>query len=163
MDRFQTHFLAEIGLKPENAFLEHNLLPLRTRRDIAMLGLLFKCAHGQAHEDLRQLFPRQTVLGHSYSTRSIGHRHSLQLEEQRPGTKHALLRRSIFGLTRVWKRLPREAVAQKTTKDFQKLLTKYVGMACWRGDVDWAELLSPRAILLRGSAHFRQLHCCSIT
>ena len=158
MDKLQTHFLAEIGLKPENAFLEHNLLPLRTRRDIAMLGLMFKCAHGQAHEDLRQLFPRHTVVEHSYSTRSICHRHSLQLEEHRPGTKHALLRRSIFGLTRVWNRLPREAVALETTKDFQKILTKYVGMACWRGDVDWADLLSPRPILLQGSAHFRQLH-----
>ena len=62
LDRLQTHFLHEIGLSPEAALLEYNLLPLRSRRDISMLGLIYKCAHGRAHTS-----------GHKWTARPCSH------------------------------------------------------------------------------------------
>ena len=52
LDAVQARLLRELGLSPALAFLEYNLAPLGLRRDIAMLGLLFKCTHGLAHPDL---------------------------------------------------------------------------------------------------------------
>ena len=48
VDKVQDNFLNEIGLTPETALLQYNLSPLRTRRDIAMLGLIFRVAKGLA-------------------------------------------------------------------------------------------------------------------
>ena len=158
LDKLQTHFLKEIGLTPEQAFLEYNLAPLRARRDIGMLGLIFKCVHGLAHKDLQKLFPRCATQPHGYETRRQSNLHGWQLDEDRPGTKHALLRRSIFGLTRVWNRLPKQAVSSATVSNMQKLLTQYARFSCWQGDTDWAELFSPRPVLLRAPSHFQQLH-----
>ena len=74
----QNSFIKRIGLTAESAFLDHNLLPLNARRDIAMLGLMHRCVHGNAHKDLRQQFPR--VPGtHAYETRQQMSRHKLQL------------------------------------------------------------------------------------
>ena len=155
-----SHFLKTIGLLLETTFLEFNLLPLHTRRDISMLGLMYKCAHGKAHKDLQALFPWMDASEHQYPTRFQSQRHSLQLKEDRPGTKHALLRRSVFGLTRVWNRLTREAVKEDTVTKFQVKLTQLVRTSCRRSDIDWADLLSPRPSLLRGSNYFQQLQAC---
>ena len=157
LDRLQSHFLKEIGLTTETAFLEHNLLPLGTRRDISMLGLIYKCAHKIAHADLQLLFPPMDTTGHGHNTRLQSTQHPLQLKEERPGTKHGLLRRSVFGLTRVWNRLPGDAVMAATVTKLQVFLTELVRTSCHRFDRDWVDLLSPRPILLRGSGYFQQL------
>ena len=157
LDRVQDHFVKEINLTAEMAFIEYNLAPLSTRRDIAMLGLIFKCVHGQAHQDLQHLFPLSEMPAHGYPTRLKEHRHEFQLKEDRVGTKHALLRRSVFGLTRVWNRLPREAVAAKTVTDMQKCLTSIVRAACRHGASDWAHLLSPRPVILKETAYMERL------
>ena len=57
LDKFQVHILRELGVTVEEAFLQFNAAPLRIRRDIAMLALIFKCAHGLAHENLQEKFP----------------------------------------------------------------------------------------------------------
>jgi len=117
-EKVQNHFLREMGVSREEASLDFNLLPLSTRRDIGMLGLIFKSVHGRAHDDLQQLFPRKPPATHTYGTKLQSHRHSLQLCENRPGTHHALLRRSVFGLIRVWNRLPKAAVSAPSVNSF---------------------------------------------
>ena len=94
LDKLQAHFLRQLGLTDEEAFLEFNLVPLSTHRDIGMLGLIFRCVHELAHKDLQQLFPRAIAISNSYETKYQAHRHTLQLKEHREGTKHALLRRA---------------------------------------------------------------------
>ena len=116
-----------------------------------------KSVHGKAHADLKSLFPRDSDTGHSYQTKWKKHRHSFQLMEARRGTQHALLRRSVFGLIRVWNRLPQEVVFAATVEDMQKLLTRMVWRACQRGDHEWSCTLSPRAILLNEAPLFEQL------
>ena len=53
LDKFQVHILREVGLTVEEVFLQFNAALLRTRRDIAMLALICKCAHGLARESGR--------------------------------------------------------------------------------------------------------------
>ena len=60
--------------------MKHNLAPLATRRDIAMLALLHKCALGVAHPDLIALFPLQEPPGGLY-TRLQKKRHEKQFVE----------------------------------------------------------------------------------
>ena len=53
LDKLQAHLFREVGLTAEEALLQFNLAPLRTRRDFAMLAIIFKCAHGLAHDSER--------------------------------------------------------------------------------------------------------------
>ena len=53
LNRLQEIFLAELGLSSEDALLEFNLAPLESRRDIAMLGIIHRCALGKGPEHLR--------------------------------------------------------------------------------------------------------------
>ena len=114
--------------------------------------------HEVAHKDLQQLFPRQIAITHSYGTKFQAHRHGLQLKEQREGTKHALLRRSIFGLTRVWNRLPQEVIGADSVTAMQRSLTAMVRTACRVNVFDWAKSLSPRPVLLHEPLHFKRLY-----
>merc|ERR1712023_379958 len=46
IDFIQNRFLDALGISAESAFLEHKLAPLRTRRHIAILGVIHRaCLH----------------------------------------------------------------------------------------------------------------------
>ena len=77
LDRVLESFLQELGVTKETAFLKHNLPPLSFRRDEAMLGLLNKCALGQAHPRLCALFPAVTQERAAHDTRYQKGRHSV--------------------------------------------------------------------------------------
>ena len=50
---FELHppaFLRHLGVSVRNAFVNLNLATLELRRDIGMLGALWKIAHGTAHK-----------------------------------------------------------------------------------------------------------------
>jgi hypothetical protein len=64
LDHVLGSFLRQLELPAEEAFLQYNLGPLAWRRDVAMLGLLHKCALGLAHSKLRALFPGQRTPPH---------------------------------------------------------------------------------------------------
>ena len=57
IDQLQDSFVRDINLDATQAFLDFNMAPLCSRRDIAMLGLLYKISHGLCHPHLRGLFP----------------------------------------------------------------------------------------------------------
>ena len=80
LDTIQSSFLQHLDVCEHKAFLDFNLAPMRLRRDIGMLGVLWKVCHGSAHSDFEVLLPR--VLrrsSHSYDTRVASRRHDLQL------------------------------------------------------------------------------------
>ena len=141
----------------EETFLEYNVAPLASRRDIGMLGLIHKCVHGTAHEDLQGLFPRCPPVRHSHDTKFQKHRHPLQLVESRPGTHHALLRRSLAGLVRVWNRLPEKVVQANTVSGMQTNLTSMLRTVCRQGEQGWKEVFSPRPLILKEAPFFEQL------
>ena len=147
LDRLQKKILIELGLEEEEGFLLHNLAPLAMRRDIAMLGLLYRIVHGFAHADLQQIFP-WAAGAHGYQTRTAIRRHEYQLAEERIGTHWALYTRSLFGLTRIWNRLPEKLVTLGTVTDFQKALTEIARKSCRNNVPDWSTAFSPRRVII---------------
>ena len=80
LDSLQRRFLREIGLSENNAFLKHNLAPLRLRRDIAVLSLLHRIQLGEAHDDFSRLFEKATHPT-TTTTRHSKRRHGKQFRE----------------------------------------------------------------------------------
>ena len=97
-----------------------------------MLGFLYRMIHEHAHP-------------------KIGNKHNMQRVEIRPGTHHKLLERSLFGLIRVWNRLPQATVDARGVTDFQKTLTQLVPTRCRVDFPDGEQTLCPRYLLT--SAH----------
>ena len=145
LDQVQHSFLKRFGLTPTAAFLDFNLAPLSLRRDVGMLGLLFRCVHGLTHDALKKMFPLAPPAS-AYETRQRGNRHSFQLEEPRAGTRHKLIERSIFGLVRVWNRLPQNLVDAADVSNFQKGLTRLARVRCHLGLAEWSETFTPRRL-----------------
>ena len=56
IDEIQHNFLQQIELSQLDALLDFNLAPLELRRDIAMLGVLYKVCHWIAPPPLQILF-----------------------------------------------------------------------------------------------------------
>ena len=142
VDVVQERFLRALGLTEVAAFRTFNLAPLRLRRRVAMLGALHRCVHGNAHPDLCALFepaePRPRP-----ATRVAATLHGRQLKDLCDGSQTALLQRSVYGLVRVWNRLPAQAVELKSTRNFQSYLQHQVRTACELGQDHWSELYSP--------------------
>ena len=118
------------------------------RRDIAMLGLIFRSVSGQAHTDLAALFGPAPPTEHYHRTRRAANQHDRQLQEERPGSHPALMQRSVFGLIRVWNRLPHHVVHSTCVSAFQASLTELVRERCRAQDENWHLRLSPRRFIL---------------
>ena len=133
----------------ETAFLENSVAPLCLRRDIAMLGLLFKIAHGILHPQLRDLFPPAATTNRVDRYRvaagrlNRSGRHRLQLLDRCEGRQGFYFGRSLFGLVRVWNLLPSTFIEVKTVRVFQKHLSRAARMACDRQTRDWQILFAP--------------------
>ena len=144
LDALYYHFVRELGLSAEEAFLQYNLAPFSLRRDVAMLGLLHKCTLGLAHPQLCKLFPLAEPLPRRYQTRAALRAHERQLPDRTQGRHSELLRRSAFGLARVYNRLPAGVVANNCVKGFQHDLTALARERCTAGDLCWLDCFSPR-------------------
>ena len=146
--RSTTCYIRQLGLTRRQAFLDHNLAPLCVRRDIAMLGLIFRSVSGQTHADLAALFDPAPPTEHHHRTRRAANQHDRQLQEDRPGSHPALMQRSVFGLIRAWNRLPHHVVHCACVSASQGSLTELVSERCRAQDVNWHLWLSPRRFIL---------------
>ena len=59
LDSLQGHFLREIRLSEDEAFLQYNTAPLKLRNHIGVLGLLHKIQLGEAHPDFGNLLAKK--------------------------------------------------------------------------------------------------------
>ena len=144
LERIEAHFLRDVGLTIDIAFDKFNLAPLAFRRDVAMLGLLHKCALGLAHDSLQALVPAAPQQHQRlFSTRLAGRRHNRQLLERCRGDHLDVLARSVFGLVRVYNLLKQVIVNAPTIKSFQRRLTKAAHERS-KFDAKWATMYSPR-------------------
>ena len=125
------------------AMLWFGMHPLELRRDIAMLGVLYKCAHGIAHPDLQILFPRDVSCRAMPGTRLLEHRHAKQLLYRHHGEQRAEFHRSIFGLVKIWNILSSEIVERKCVSRFQNALTDLARKVCEDGVDGWSRILAP--------------------
>jgi len=143
LDAVQRRFLREIGVTEQQAFVRFNLAPLQLRRDIAMLGLLFKAATGQAHPTLCAIFPKAVLPPPYYATRAASNRHGLQLFSRCDGSHTSRLGRSIFGLIEVFNALPPSLMEAGNVSQFQANLQRLARQRCEAGDPHWPSILSP--------------------
>ena len=121
IDRIQRRFLNEIGLDEVEALEHYGLAPLVTRRAIAMLGMLHKIAHGNAHAQLLAIIPRAAPLRANRWTSTLAVRHRYQLEECFERSPTAVVHRSAFGRVCTFNALPAEIV-ELPVKNFQRRL-----------------------------------------
>ena len=134
VDQIQERFLRSIGMTAEDALMKFNLAPLRMRRDIAMLGMLHRSALGHGPPQLRELF-RRAPGGYQL------------LDPYSRCQRTPLIKRSGWGLIRVYNRLGSGAQSIKTVKELQHYLQERVKRLLGRGFVDdsssWAKTYSP--------------------
>ena len=109
-----------------------------------MLGLVHRTVLGQGPPHFRRFFKRKPDTTAVHWTRSAKARHHRQLEEVQHANCPGLLRRSAFGLVKVYNLLPREVVAEDTVPEFQKRLQRLVKTYAAGGRENWQNALSPR-------------------
>ena len=147
LDSVQSSFLRHLEIDERQAFLEHNLAPLKLRRDIGMLGVFYKICHGAAHPDFLELFPRLPVsVRHGHDTRAMRRRHDLQLVDRCDGTQLCQFQRSVFGLVKVWNSLPSAFVHADFVSAFQTKLIQASKHACSAGSVGWQNMYATTAL-----------------
>ena len=154
LDDVMASFLKHTGLDARTAFIKHNLAPTQLRRDIAMLGVLFKCMRKEADPALLHLFPGapETQTHREQSTRLQEARHDRQLLDRCTGKRLEIMDHSLFGLVRIFNLLPQKCMDAKTTCSFQKRVTELARAACTlhNDELVWSTLFSPRVPSWKG-------------
>ena len=121
LDRIQDDFLEELQVSKKDALLNFNLAPLSARRSISMLGLLHRTQLGIAPPMLSSFFPNAKSTMYNYCVGSSPC-HNRQIACYVGPKSPVYFRRSIFGLVRVYNKLPAEIVAAASTSIFQHRL-----------------------------------------
>ena len=142
--RVQKRFLRELNMTSETALTEHNLAPLHTRTDIAMLGLIHRTVLGLGPPHFREWFFPTQCASHKYNTKWQSNKHNKQLHDYVDGRHSELLRNSALGLVRVYNGLTQETVDAKTVSDFQTLLQEDLKMLVQQGTPCWEYRYSQR-------------------
>ena len=139
LDKLQTSLLRDLGLSEVEALEHFNLAPLETRRDIAMLGVVFRAVLNKGPPQLRGFFKRTDSQG---GTRSSDW-HSKQLKTYCNGDHLEVLQRSVLGLIEVFNLLPTALVeGAKKVNNFQAQLQELVLTAALEEAPDWKVLLA---------------------
>jgi len=140
---YKTFFWKKNGISNKNALLDFNLAPLNTRRDIAMLGLLFKISSGTAPASIIGLF-------RPWSSETLGRYgfcpefrvHSKALHDPVEAGHPLMIKRSIFGLIRTYNVLPDDIINANTPQIFQKRLQNRAKIAADNDMANWDQMFS---------------------
>ena len=143
LDRSLDIFLRDLQLNARSAFLERNTASLNMRHDIAMLGFLHKRVLGDTHGDICCLFLLFLEPEARRCTRLQIDRPSRLFQETFDGTHPAPIRRSIFGLTRVYNKLPQHIVDGEFCNEFQHHFNVYAKERCRAGALERRMIYSP--------------------
>ena len=107
------------------------------RRDVAMLALLHKVSLGTAPEPIRSLFNMRAGtldhLGFSNSFRT----HRRQLKDPVAFFHAPIIKRSVFGLIKVYNRLPSHVLDATNTRIFQRSLQRLAKEAAKANSANW--------------------------
>ena len=139
LDELQATFLDTVGLSSTDALLKHNLAPLQMRRDIAMLGVLYKVAHQTAPAPIQTLFSLQPATLERYGFPCPGLKHKFQILDPVAFDHPVMIKRSIFGLIRIFNHLAEDTVAVRDVKLFQKALQLRAKAAARNGCPHWED------------------------
>ena len=150
----QENFLSELEMSASETLLDFNLAPLRSRRDISMLGLL----HRIVLKDAPVQFSKY-VYGTSTHSRSRGwavqfDRHNHQLHDPLNSPVPKIVERSIFKLIHPYNVLPQFVLDWKSTAAFQRKLQSALKECVADKDPEWESLLC-KGVVQRGVHNFR--------
>ena len=143
IDGVQERFLREIGLSAEESLEEYALAPLRSRRDISMLGLVHKSALGLNAPQFNAFFKRTTVRTVA-RTRRTATAHARQLTDTLGTLRLEVTRRSALGLVPIYNLLPSSVTGCDNVRDFQKGLQQILKREAKKRNLDWPDVFSPR-------------------
>ena len=149
LDAVQRRMMRVAGITELEALFVFNLAPLRTRRDIAMLGVIHRAALGLGPVQLQRFFRRAREGVVVARTRLQHRRHPRQLVEYRDGQHTEYLKRSALGLVSVYNLLPATVVVVDCVSVFQGALQALVKERALASCEDWQDTLSPRIDLWR--------------
>ncbi len=162
VDRVQRRFLREIGMSETIALLNFNLAPLRTRRDMAILGMLHRVNLGETSEQMRELFRPTGVrlIGDTIGsrTRAATAFHTKQLLDRVTRSSSDMFKRSAFGMVQCYNALPQRVVDEKSVKSFQRALQNSLKLRASEGFGGWQDIFSVGqryASVLRFQAFFQ--------
>ncbi len=106
---------------------------------MAMLGLLQRIQLGLAPQPVAEMFPPARRTMYSYLPGSTPF-HNKQLHcSIEPGSS-GMMKRSLFGLVRVYNRLPAEVVDACSVKSFQTSLQNRLKNAANSGEASWERM-----------------------
>lgn len=145
LDNIQNRFLQEVDLGISEALLEHNLAPLSTRRDIAMLGLIHRVVLGVAPAQFNIFFGPERRPAFPRSLRRPDLRHNRQLHDPMDGTHSNAIQRSCLALIYPYNLLPQCTVDLESVSTFQRHLQHAVKHACRSGVNNWEALFTTGA------------------
>ena len=118
LDDIQKLMLSEIGVSEEEAIVSYSLAPLQMRRHISMLGLLHKVASGIAPKPIGQLFCTIPLTLRSYGFGTSRRLHNLQIQDPVVPSHPQIIKRSVFGLVKVYNNLPPQWVENRSVIAF---------------------------------------------
>ena len=116
----------------EDALLSHNLAPLRSRRDMAMLGLIHRSVIGSGPDHFRNHFRRATPSARPHGREAVRN-HTRQLLTYRNGKFLEILTHSVLGLIDIYNLLPEYVVMSHTVKIFQHRLQELMKVVVTKG------------------------------
>ena len=125
-------------------YISCNFAPLSLRRDIAMLGLIYKRVLGQAHPAYEDLLPMAPASWYQQTMFRPAHCRQIDSGLRMCIFNHDLWNRSIFGKVGVFNELPHNGVECKTISEFQHELTVIAKRKCQQGVPDWRHCFSSR-------------------
>ena len=141
IDRVQAVFLEKLEISAAVALLNFNLAPLSTRRDVAVMGLLFRIATGCAPSPFNLLIQRSEGVRFPKRLRNPAIQHRLQLRDPIDGTHSNAMERSVLGLVYSFNMLPDHVIGVSSVQLFQRLLQNGVKNAVRRGLDNWESFL----------------------
>lgn len=151
LDQAQNRFLCELGLTPEQAFLEFYFASPGLRRHIGVLGSLHKRVLGKWPPSFERLLPWYS--SHFSNPRGMGHSKQLYGHNCEVSAHPALYARSIFAMVVIYNNLPQSLVDAASVQSFQSGLTQIARTRCQQGVVDWAlTFCRRRSAVSQGSA-----------
>ena len=131
-----------IGVNEIDGIEHFHVAPLRTRRDMAMLGIIHRALLGVGPDQFRAFFRYNPD-----SSSVARNRHGKQIVSYRRGKFLDLLAYSMLGAADVYNLLPEYIVEAPTTKEFQHRLQELAVAAANNGMHDWQNIFSPRQVL----------------
>ena len=120
----QNHFLRELRISVEDAALYLNLLSLRVRRQIAILGIIKRAQLRRGPPQFWTWFVNDTFNGYDST---VKHNRPIKpiLHHQSP----KYVKRSIFGMIQIYNWLPQYIIDCNSVKDFQSELQRIITSA----------------------------------